>query len=211
MKTGGRRLAVAVTAVVLAVDGAGASGIEAGKARSAACVECHGPDGISPHPSTPHLAGQPEAYLAKQILDFRDPMKPAKGAILGGRREALMSHQATGLSEEDAWNLAAWYASLPCGPAKPLPATKPPKTVVQTCNNCHGEWGRSTAPLIPHLAGQPEAYLIRQMRLFQEAARSGGIGAPALREHALMDEYATRLDDAELRAVAAWYARLPCQ
>jgi cytochrome c553 len=207
-----RTLAIAgVAGAAFIAGGTHAADIEAGEARSAACVDCHGPDGISPHPTIPHLAGQPEAYLAKQILDFRDPMKPPRGALIGERREALMSHQAPGLSEDDAWNLAAWYASLPCGPTKPMPAARPPTVVAQTCNNCHGERGRATAPLIPHLAGQVEAYLVQQMRLFQETVRSGGVGATAMREHALMDEYAARLGDAELRAVAAWYVSLPCR
>ena len=35
-----------------------------GKEKSAACVSCHGQDGISLSPIWPHLAGQHASYLA---------------------------------------------------------------------------------------------------------------------------------------------------
>ncbi len=82
-----------------------AGDIAAGKAKAAVCAGCHGPNGVSANPMWPNLAGQKEAYLAKQIKAFRD----------GTRKDPTMSPMAAGLSDADAENLAAYFASLPCG------------------------------------------------------------------------------------------------
>lgn len=74
----------------------------AGKAKAATCVACHGPEGVSVNPMWPNLAGQKEAYLAKQLKDFRD----------GRRNDPVMGPMAKGLSDDDIANLAAYYASL---------------------------------------------------------------------------------------------------
>ena len=79
-----------------------AADAEAGKAKSASCVACHGANGISNNDLWPNLAGQKEGYLAKQMRDFRD----------GKRNDPLMSAMAKPLSDADIDNLAAYYASL---------------------------------------------------------------------------------------------------
>lgn len=75
----------------------------AGKAKSVTCVACHGADGNgnSANALWPKLAGQHEAYLAKQIKDFRD----------GNRKDPMMSAMAAALSDADIANLAAYFAS----------------------------------------------------------------------------------------------------
>lgn len=78
-----------------------AADTEAGKAKSATCVACHGPEGVSSNPLWPNLAGQHEAYLAKQIKAFRD----------GERSDPLMSPMVAALTDEDIANLAAYYAA----------------------------------------------------------------------------------------------------
>ena len=42
----------------------------AGQAKAAVCGACHGPDGNSPAPNFPKLAGQGERYLTKQMHDI---------------------------------------------------------------------------------------------------------------------------------------------
>lgn len=84
-----------VSASTLAAD------IEAGKAKSATCVACHGPAGISTNPLWPNLAGQHEQYLAKQIKAFRD----------GTRTDPLMAPMVAALTDADIANLAAYYAA----------------------------------------------------------------------------------------------------
>jgi cytochrome c553 len=77
-------------------------GVAAGKAKAQACVVCHGPLGLSQVPNAPHLAGQPEIYLAEQLRAYRS----------GKRNHEVMSVIAKPLSDEDIDQLSAWYASL---------------------------------------------------------------------------------------------------
>lgn len=84
---------------------ANAADIEAGKAKSAVCIACHGQNGISIAPIYPNLAGQKEEYLAKQIKAFRDDV----------RIDPTMKPMVAPLTDEDAANLAAYFASLPAG------------------------------------------------------------------------------------------------
>jgi cytochrome c553 len=89
-------------ALLMASSAAIAGDVAAGKAKSATCAACHGPDGKSANPMWPHLAGQQELYLAKQLKDFR----------AGTRKDPVMGPMAAGLSDDDIANLAAFYASL---------------------------------------------------------------------------------------------------
>lgn len=98
-----KTLRLAITALsVFAAIAAIAADPEAGKAKSATCVACHGPEGISNNPLWPNLAGQQDQYLIKQMKAFRD----------GKREDPLMSPMAAGLSDDDIENLAAYYSSL---------------------------------------------------------------------------------------------------
>lgn len=90
-------LLLAITWPALAAD------IEQGRQKAAVCVACHGADGIAVIAEYPNLAGQKAKYLQLAIKAYRD----------GERRHAVMSPMASGLSEQDIADLAAFYASLP--------------------------------------------------------------------------------------------------
>ncbi len=79
-----------------------AADIAAGKTKSATCMACHGPAGVSSNPMWPNLAGQQEVYLAKQIKAFKN----------GTRKDPLMAPMVAALSDADIANLAAYYSSL---------------------------------------------------------------------------------------------------
>lgn len=66
------------------------------------CQTCHGVDGLGSMAGVPHLAGQPEEYLIRQLQGFRS----------GERQHAQMSIIAQGLSDADIDNVASWYASI---------------------------------------------------------------------------------------------------
>ncbi len=89
-------LLAAAAAPVAAADAA------AGRAKAQACSVCHGPLGLSTAPDAPHLAGQPDLYLAAQLRAYRG----------GQRQHAVMSVMAKPLSDADIDNLAAWFASI---------------------------------------------------------------------------------------------------
>lgn len=78
---------------------------EAGKAKSAVCVTCHGTDGIALMPSYPNLAGQNEEYLVSALKAYRSKERQ-------GGNSALMHAMAANLSDEDIADLAAYFASL---------------------------------------------------------------------------------------------------
>ncbi len=92
--------AAALPAVASAGDAA------AGKAKAAVCAACHGQNGIAQIPTYPNLAGQNEQYLVQALKAYKNKQR-------SGGQAAIMQGQATGLSDADIANLAAYYASLP--------------------------------------------------------------------------------------------------
>ena len=94
-----------VVGAVVAIGAAPVGNKADGETKAAVCAACHGPKGISINPLWPSLAGQQEAYLAKQIKEFRD----------GVRVEATMQPFVANLTDQEVADLAAYYASLsPC-------------------------------------------------------------------------------------------------
>lgn len=88
--------------VGLAVPGEAAD-VAAGKEKAAACMACHGANGVSVSPDIPNLAGQKGPYLKAQLEAFRT----------GARKNQLMNGIASRLTPADIENLAAFFAGLP--------------------------------------------------------------------------------------------------
>jgi len=86
---------------------------EAGKQVSATCVACHQADGMGKNnakaESWPRLAGLPEAYIAKQLHDFKS----------GERNNASMAAFASMLDEQKIADVSAYYAGLEDWPELP--------------------------------------------------------------------------------------------
>ncbi len=96
-------LAVAAAlAAALASPRCLAGDAQAGRLKAQACIPCHGALGLSTAPDAPHLAGQPQPYLAAQLRAFRS----------GARPHEVMAVMARMLSDTDIDNLSAWFASL---------------------------------------------------------------------------------------------------
>jgi cytochrome c553 len=70
---------------------------------------------------------------------------------------------------------------------------------VGACAACHGVNGIGTLPENPNLAGQKEGYLLASMRAYRDGTRI----------HPTMKAMLGPLKDADLRHVAAYYARMP--
>lgn len=66
------------------------------------------------------------------------------------------------------------------------------------CAVCHGPLGVSMRPDAPHLAGQPEIYVVAQMRAYRSGAR----------HHEIMNVIAKPLSDEDISQLAAWYASI---
>jgi len=74
---------------------------EAGEAKAAACIACHGEGGKSTLPMNPKLAGQYASYLEHAMRSYRD----------GGRKNPIMGSQVAALSDADIQDLAAYFAA----------------------------------------------------------------------------------------------------
>jgi cytochrome c553 len=66
------------------------------------CQGCHGVDGRSITPDAPHLAAQPESYLAAQLRAYRS----------AERRHEVMNVVARGLRDDDIAVLARWFSQM---------------------------------------------------------------------------------------------------
>jgi cytochrome c553 len=84
-------------------------------------------------------------------------------------------------------------------PAAALAASAP--AIVPLCASCHGEQGISASPTIPDLAGQQQGYLENALHDYKANQRQGGSAA-------MMNGIATHLSDADIAALAAYYASL---
>ncbi len=66
------------------------------------CQGCHGMDGLSKQANAPHIAGQPQAYIVRQLHAYRDAT----------RKDEQMSLAARELSDEQIALLAAYYSAV---------------------------------------------------------------------------------------------------
>ena len=85
---------------------------DAGEARAVTCLGCHGSPVRATSPNIPRIAGQSQAYLVKQLRDYRD----------GNRSDPSMAPIAAALDDEQIKDLAAYFSSLEfCADPKPAP------------------------------------------------------------------------------------------
>lgn len=138
---------------------------EKGKALAGTCAACHGMDGNSVNPIWPSLAGQHEAYLARQIKLFKN----------GERVDAMMAPMVAALTDENIDDLAAYFASqtLKMKAANPDLVELGQKIYqggdversIPACMSCHGPTGQGN-PITgyPVVAGQNADYTAKQLR-----------------------------------------------
>ena len=164
------------------------------------CFVCHGVDGESSSPLFPRLAGQNEAYLARQLRDYRS----------GKRVSTAMQPMVAALSEDDFVALGRYFASRPTH----LHEVADPELAqvgayvykrgnaysgVAACAGCHGPNGYGTNHL-PRVAGQHAQYTEKQLREFNSRARTN--------DNTVMHTAASKLTELELKAVAAYLSGL---
>ncbi|MFL9927400.1 c-type cytochrome [Herbaspirillum lusitanum] len=165
-----------------------------------ACVSCHGAAGNSTITQNPKLAGQHEAYIAKQLTNFRSP----------DRNNPIMTPQAKALSDEDIKNLAAYLStqSPKPGAAKSKETLDLGKQIyrggiasknVPACAGCHSPNGAGIPAQYPRLAGQHQDYTVAELTNFRNGTRKNGVQ---------MTTIAERLSDKEIKAVADYIAGL---
>jgi len=72
------------------------------------------------------------------------------------------------------------------------------KSRAASCSGCHGANGISANPLWPNLAGQKEAYLVKQLKAFRDGTRSDPMMTPM----------AKPLSGADIENLAAYFSSL---
>jgi cytochrome c553 len=171
------------------------------------CVACHGADGNSMTSANPHLAGQVEQYIYKQLSNFKSiDGKPAL------RNNAIMAGMVAALSDDDMRNVAAWFASQKLNPAVAKDESKIAlgqrlwrqgdfKKGVPACAGCHGPAGAGLPAQYPRLAGQFAEYTEVQLKAFRISERANDT-------ESMMRMIAAKLSDVEIQAVAEYAAGL---
>jgi len=171
------------------------------------CVACHGADGNSAASANPHLAGQGEEYLYKQLTNFKAADgKPA------ARNNAIMGGMVAALSDQDMRNVAAWFASQKLKPAVARDQSKIAlgqklwrqgdfKKGIPACAGCHGPAGAGMPAQYPALAGQFPEYTEAQLKTFRSGERNND-------PESMMRTIAAKLSDVEISAVAEYAAGL---
>lgn len=165
-----------------------------------ACVACHGAAGNSTITLNPKLAGQHEAYLQKQLHDFKGP----------GRNNAVMTGIAKAMTDDDIRNVAAYLATQ-----KPAPGAAKNKDTIEwgkkifragiaeknvpACAGCHSPNGAGIPAQYPRLAGQHQDYSVAQLTNFRTGARANS---------AQMTVIGKRMSDDEMKAVSDYMAGL---
>ncbi|WP_375056465.1 c-type cytochrome [Zobellella sp. DQSA1] len=180
---------------------------EAGKAKAATCVACHGNDGNSPTDMYPKIAGQHASYLEKQLIEFKT------GATGGaGRANAIMAPMVMGLSEQDMADLAAFYASEAITPvATPEEVIEAGEALyrggdlergITACIACHSPRGEGLeSARFPRLSGQHPAYIKAQLQAFRSGEREND-------PNGMMRDVAKKLTDQDIEILSQYVAGL---
>ena len=195
--------ALAATAGLANGDAATLALVGTGKGQAWSCASCHGAAGQG-NLSTPRLAGQPAAYLNKQLHDFAS----------GARANESMALVAQALSEGEMGRVAAYYAQLELrtpgratlggdlARGEALARRGDWKDEVPACFSCHGSNGEGVAPGFPALAGQTSDYIFAQLASWHAGERKNS-------PQALMDGIARNLSPQDMRSVADYLGELP--
>jgi cytochrome c553 len=134
------------------------------------CASCHGADGKSEIPGTPHLAGQHSYYAVTQLFLFRE----------GRRDNQAMTAVAKSLKDDDLRGFSDFIGTLPplpsAAPAEPLDDARMKRgralAEQQKCLFCHGE-DLSGGQQVPRVAGQREEYLKESLEGYRTRTRLG--------------------------------------
>lgn len=183
---------------LLAAGSVQAADVEAGKAKAAMCIACHGADGNSVNPIWPNLAGQNAKYIAKQLTEFKS----------GTRQDPTMMGMVAALTDEDMVNIAAFYASqTPKGGEAAADKVAMGEMIYRggnpgkglaACTACHGPAGSGIETSgFPSVSGQHAMYVEKQLKDFAAGTRAND-------PNRMMRDIAVKMTADEMAAVAQY-------
>jgi cytochrome c553 len=204
------RLILLLVAVCAAPLAAAKGSAEAGAAKAATCVACHGPNGNSANPLWPSLAGQNAAYIVGQLKHFKTNARINSNGVMTGL--------AGPLSDQDMQDLAAFFsAQTPAGleadpsywkAGQKLYRGGDKARAIPACMACHGPSGRGNPEAgYPALRAQHSQYVVKELTDYGSGKRyavndkgdtAGGANA------AIMNTIAQRLSAEDMRNLASY-------
>ncbi len=181
-------------------SGPHAGDAKAGEAKAAVCAACHGMDGNPSDKQYPKLAGQNEAYIARQLGLFKSQ----------ARQNPIMLGFASALTPQDAHDIGAFFASKSILPGvaddkyvargQALYRGGDAKLGVPACMACHGPDGRGMAGAgYPQLGGQWADYVQTKLKEWKSGT-TWGKDANAQ----IMPAIAHNLSDEDIAALASY-------
>ncbi len=172
------------------------------------CAACHGPDGNSPTPVNPSLAGMPAEYISTQLAHFK----------AGIRVNPIMQGMAAPLTPDDMRALGVHFSQQkPKGLAAKDPALVQAGQklyrggdageAVPACAACHSPDGAGMPKNYPRLAGQHPDYTYAQLKAFKAGERGNDPQGKDVNGR-IMAAIATRMSDAQMKAAAEYVSGL---
>ncbi len=170
------------------------------------CARCHGPDGSGAVTGgeAPNLTLQDPAYLQAALDAY----------TRGSRKSGFMQNIAAQLSGAQIAALTHYYAGLPVKATASPPADPAlvkrgetiategiPQSAIPACSSCHESQGAMITGA-PHIAGQSETFLRRELGAMRHGGRGSTVGWNP------MPAVAHDLGDKDIAALAAYYSRL---
>ena len=170
------------------------------------CNACHGEKGESPSRNYASINGQTKEYTMKMMLDYRD------GRRWENYKQAnIMVKIAQAMDDQQIADVAAFYAA---NPATAWDIEKQPvdakidrlvrkgdvSRMITPCASCHGAHGEGK-DITPAIAGQVPEYFVRTMKAYQTSHRNNDVNQG-------MSQFTHELTDAEIEALANYYATL---
>lgn len=202
------RFALSIIALLVAPLALAQSGDpQRGKTAAVVCTSCHQPDGSGKDnaetESWPRLAGLNAEYLARQLRDFKS----------GQRNNPTMLAFANMLDEQQILDVAAYYSQLPVPDVQGREATQEALALgrklvkrgdwdryIPPCVSCHGPQVQGVGAPFPALAGQHAGYIEQQLMAWRNGTRRND-------PLHLMLAVAERMNEADIKAVAAWLSQ----
>lgn len=176
--------------------------------RVLACTACHGAQGrATPDGYFPRIAGKPEGYLYRQLLNFQE----------GRRQYPAMARLIEFLPHDYLRDMASHFAQLQLPYPPPVTPVQAPAVLARgeqlvrqgdaarrlpACVACHGQQLTGVAPDIPGLLGLSPDYLNSQIGAWKGGQRRAQ--APDC-----MADISAMLGAEDVVAITAWLAAQP--
>jgi cytochrome c553 len=193
----------------------------AGKEKYATCAACHGADGMGQGGAFPKLTGLGEDEVVKSLTAYREGDQEYLKSVGLGDRYGTMAPNASGLSDDDIANLAAYIAEEFGGAAGGDEAAAADEgeqaaksaaiaqadivrgeALYSSCAICHGEQGEGGHLFnAPALKGLPASQVASLLKVYRKGTEMGP------NSYAMIPQ-STHLSDADINNLAAYIATI---